>query len=268
MFKFREYGFSRMPFGRDLAPGMLHRHKGHNEACARISWCVSERAIGIISGEVGAGKTVAVRTALAALDATRHTIIYLPNPMVGVRGLHETIIHTFGGKPALISSRLVAQATAVLAAERDERGKTPVLAIDEAHLLRYEQLEAIRMLTSHAMDSDSPLACLLIGQPTLRRTLKLAVLAALEQRVALRYTMPPMTAAETSSYITHHIKLAGRSDTLFADDAVALIHDTARGYPRAVNNLCIQALVAAFAASKTIVDQQAARSAITEVTSG
>jgi type II secretory pathway predicted ATPase ExeA len=150
----------------------------------------------------------------------------------------------------------------------DERGKTPVLAIDEAHLLRYEQLEAIRMLTSHAMDSDSPLACLLIGQPTLRRTLKLAVLAAPEQRVALRYTMPPMTAAETSSYITHHIKLAGRSDTLFADDAVALIHHTARGYPRAVNNLCIQALVAAFAASKTIVDQQAARSAITEVTSG
>ena len=29
----------------------------------------------------------------------------------------------------------------------DERGKTPVLVIDEAHLLRYEQLETIRMLT-------------------------------------------------------------------------------------------------------------------------
>jgi hypothetical protein len=38
--------------------------------------------------------------------------------------------------------------------------------------------------------------------------MKLAVLAALEQRVALRYTMPPMTSTETASYITHHIKLA------------------------------------------------------------
>ena len=66
------------------------------------------------------------------------------------------------------------------------------------------------------MDSKSPLACLLIGQPTLRRTMKLAVLAALEQRTALRYAMPPMTSQETSSYISHHLKLAGRSDPLFS----------------------------------------------------
>ena len=258
------YGFTRMPFGRDLTPGMLHRHASHNEACARISWCVAERAIGVITGEVGAGKTVSVRTVLAGLDPTRHTIIYLPNPMIGVRGLHETIVTAFGITPDRMTSRLIAQASAALAAERDERGRTTVLVIDEAHLLSYDQLETVRMLTNHGMDADSPLACLLVGQPTLRRTMKLAVLAALEQRIALRYAMPPMTAAETASYISHHIKLAGRSDTLFSDDAAALIHTTARGYPRTVNNLALQALVAAFAAGKTIVDQSAARSAVNE----
>ena len=170
------YGFTRMPFGRDLAPGMLHRHAAHNEAVARITWCISERSIGVITGEVGAGKTVSVRTVLAGLDASRHTIIYLPNPMIGVRGLHEMIVATFGGQPDRSGSRLTAQASAILAAERDERGKTPVLIIDEAHLLRYEQLETIRMLTNHNLDADSPLACLLVGQPTLRRTMKLAVL--------------------------------------------------------------------------------------------
>jgi len=133
-------------------------------------------------------------------------------------------------------------------------------------LLRYEQLETIRMLTNHNLDADSPLACLLIGQPTLRRTMKLAVLAALEQRTALRYAMPPMTSQETSSYISHHLKLAGRSDPLSSDDAASLIHTTSRGYPRAVNNLAIQALVATYAAGKSIVDEQATRSAITEVT--
>ena len=260
------YGFTRMPFGRDLAPGMLHRHAAHNEAVARITWCITERAIGVITGEVGAGKTVAVRTVLAGLDASRHTIIYLPNPMIGTRGLHEMIVATFGGQPDRTHSRLTAQASAMLAAERDERGKTPVLVIDEAHLLRYEQLETIRMLTNHNLDADSPLACLLIGQPTLRRTMKLAVLAALEQRTALRYAMPPMTSQETSSYISHHLKLAGRSDPLFSDDAAALIHVTSRGYPRAVNNLAIQSLVAAYAAGKAIVDEQSARAAVTEVT--
>ena len=49
------YGFARMPFGRDLAPGMLHRHTSHAEAVARITWCVTERRIGVVTGEVGPG---------------------------------------------------------------------------------------------------------------------------------------------------------------------------------------------------------------------
>ena len=53
---------------------------------------------------------------------------------------------------------------------------------------------------------------------------------------------------------------------MFSDDAIALIHQTSRGYPRAVNNLALQALVAAFAADKNIVDESSARTAVTEVT--
>jgi len=109
----QHYGFTRMPFGRDLAPGMLHRHASHNEAVARISWCISERSIGVVTGEVGAGKTVSVRTVLAGLDTSRHTVIYLGNPMIGVRGIHEAIVTTFGAAPTNLSSRLVAQSTAV-----------------------------------------------------------------------------------------------------------------------------------------------------------
>jgi len=75
-----------------------------------------------------------------------------------------------------------------------------------------------------------------------------------------------MTAGQTAGYITHHLKLAGRSDPLFSDDAVTLIHDAARGLPRAVNNLATQALVAAWAGRKNIVDHAAARAAIAEVT--
>ncbi|MGW1554688.1 hypothetical protein [Streptomyces sp. NPDC002346] len=115
------------------------------------------------------------------------------------------------------------------------------------------------------VDQDSPLARLLVGRPPLRRTMKLAVLAALEQRTTLRYTMPGMTSTETASYIKHHLGIAGRSDQLFTDDAVPLIHTTSRGFPRAVNNLCLQSLVATFAASKSLVDEKAAQSAVTEV---
>jgi type II secretory pathway predicted ATPase ExeA len=260
------YGFTTTPFGRDLAPGMLHRHAAHGEAVARIAWCVAERRIGVITGEVGAGKTVAIRAALSTLDSSRFTVIYLPNPTVGVRGIHHQIVAALGGHPLVHHATLVPQTADALATEQAERGRTPVLVLDEAHLLDHSQLESIRMLTNHDMDSTSPFACLLVGQPTLRRRMKMGALAALDQRIGLRYTMPPMTAEETSSYVRHHLGLAGRSDTLFSDDAAALIHQTSRGYPRAVNNLALQALVAAFADDKTIVDESSARIAVTEVT--
>lgn len=104
------------------------------------------------------------------------------------------------------------------------------------------------------------------GQPTLRRRIKLGTFAALDQRIALRYAMPGMTPDETGTYIAHHLQLAGRTDTLFSDDAIALIHQVARGLPRAVNNLAVQALVAAYATSRSIVDEDSARAAFTEVT--
>jgi type II secretory pathway predicted ATPase ExeA len=260
------FGFTHTPFGRDLAPGMLHRHASHGEAVARIGWCVAERRIGVLTGEVGAGKTVAVRAALAALDPTRHSIIYLPNPTIGVRGINHQIVLALGGRPLTHHATLVPQTADLLATEHAEKGRVPVLIIDEAHLLDHDQLESIRMLTNHDLDSHCPLACLLVGQPTLRRRMKLGALAALDQRIGLRYTMPAMTAEETNSYLRHHLALAGRSDTLFSDDAVALIHQTSRGYPRAVNNISVQALVAAFAANNAIVDEKSARTAIAEVT--
>ena len=105
---------------------------------------------------------------------------------------------------------------------------------------------------------------MLIGQPTLRQRLRLGVLAALDQRITVRYALPGMSPAETGEYITHHVKIAGRSDTLFSDDAITLIHNASRGYPRAVNNIAINALTAAFARDGSIVDEKAARIAISE----
>ena len=103
------------------------------------------------------------------------------------------------------------------------------------------------MLTNSEMDSRATFACLLLGQPTLRRKLRQGTFAALDQRIALRCTIDGMDRKETGDYIAHHVKLAGRSDTLFSDDAIALIHEASRGLPRAVNNLATQTLIAAYA---------------------
>ena len=82
-------------------------------------------------------------------------------------------------------------------------------------------------------------------------------MAALDQRIALRYHIPApaLTAGEAAGYIRAHLELAGRSDTLFSDDAVRVIHGHARGLPRAINRLAITALLAAYTTGKTIADE-------------
>ncbi|HVB54048.1 MAG TPA: AAA family ATPase [Candidatus Acidoferrales bacterium] len=126
------YSFGRMPFSKDLAPGILHHHRAHAEAVARISWCISERAIGVITGECGSGKTVAARAAMAACDASRHTVVYLGTPGAGTRGTYAAIVAALGGIPRFHAAALIPQTQNALAVETQERGKTVTVIIDEA----------------------------------------------------------------------------------------------------------------------------------------
>ncbi len=259
------YGFTRMPFGRDLAPGSLFRSGAHCEAVARLSWCVAEQGLATLTGEVGCGKTVAARATVAELDSSRTQVIYCPNPTVGGRGILSLVVAALGDVPRFHRAALVPQAAEALQTAEAERGRAVLLIIDEGHLLDPDQLEDLRMITNAEMDSRSPAAVILIGQPTLRRRLHQGTMAALDQRITLRVHMEGMDLAESLAYVRHHLSQVGRSDPLFSDDAVAVIAHAGRGLPRAVNNLALQALVATFAADKAIVDQAAAKMAVVEV---
>jgi len=83
-----------------------------------------------------------------------------------------------GQAPRFHHATLIPQVEAALAAESGERNRHVILAVDESHLMSGDQLEAVRMLTSSDLDSRSPLTILLIGQPTLRRRLRVGDMAA------------------------------------------------------------------------------------------
>ena len=259
------FGLTNRPFRADLPPSALHPSAAHSEAKARIAYLADAGALGLITGEVGSGKTTAIRAATAALDPSRHTIIYLPNPAIGARGIYTEIVARLGGVPRFHKAALIPQAQDLLHREREERKKRVLLVCDEAHLLTNDQLEELRLLTNAEMDSIMPFTGILAGQPQLRRRLRLGTYAALDQRIALRCEITGMTPAESSDYLAHHLRLAGREDRLFSDDAADLLHDRSRGIPRALNNLATQALIATFATQKAIVDESAARAAIAEV---
>jgi type II secretory pathway predicted ATPase ExeA len=260
------FGFSKTPFGKSIPAKNLFARQAQDEAVARIRFCISEAAVGVITGEVGIGKTVAGRAATDGLDPTSHQVIYIANPAFGTRGLYLTIVSALGAQARFSKAELMAQTQDLLAAEEHERHRRVVLIVDEAHLLTPAQLEELRLLTNADMDSRTPFAMLLVGQPTLARQLRMGVFAALDQRIATRYAILPMDLSESANYLRHHLALVGRSDPLFADDAIARLHRAAAGLPRALNNAAIAALMAAATEGKALVDDACAKKAVNELT--
>ena len=260
------FGFTATPFSKSIPADRLFQRTGHLEAVARIQYCIAESALGVLTGDVGAGKSVALRAAVSGLDRTRYTVIYLANPSGGCRGLYVAITTALGATPRFHKAEAIAQVASLLETEQAERHRRVVLLIDEAHLLTPEQLEELRLLANAEMDSASPFAGLLIGQPMLASRLRQGIFAAVDQRVSVRYALQPMDLAESIAYLRHHLELAGRADALVADDAAARLHRYANGIPRALNNAATAALMAAAADGKGLVDDLCAKKAVAELT--
>src|SRR6266851_7482804 len=168
-----------------------------------------------------------------------------------------TIVHALGAAPRGFKAELVAQTQSLLAAEEHERRRRVVLVIDEAHLLTPDQLEAIRLLTDADMDSATSCSLLLVGQPS--APTPHGHFAALDQRIATRYQIAPMDLGESAEYLRHQLALVGRTDPLFADDAIARLHKASLGLPRLLNNAATAALIAATTAGKALVDDDCAK---------
>ncbi len=116
------------------------------------------------------------------------------------------------------------------------------------------------------MDSRSPFAAILVGQPMLMRQLRTGLFAALDLRIATRFSIPPVDLAESAAYLKHYLVLTGRTDPLFADDATATLHCASNGVPRALSNVATSALLAAAADGKALVDDECAKRAAAKQT--
>lgn len=260
------FGFSKTPFSKDIPPSAAYTHDSLTEALARLSYAVERKLICTLTAEVGMGKSLTVRKLVSSLDSSRHTCIYLSHPTVGARGILSDIVANLAETPCFLKSKLIWQVKEAVDAEA-KRGKNLVLIIDEAHILNTDALEEIRLLTNFDMDSSPKFSLILSGQPPLAKKLKFYTLAALEQRIALKIRLLPLALSETAGYIKHHLSFCGRSDNIFSDDAISLVHKASGGIPRRINNLSIQSLMAGFSEKKSIIDEATVKRAVAEIES-
>lgn len=70
------YGFWVPPFSRSIPTTDLFPSTGHQEIKARLTYLLWERGIGLVTGEVGSGKSTALRAFAEGLDPNRYLVIY------------------------------------------------------------------------------------------------------------------------------------------------------------------------------------------------
>ena len=260
------YGFSRLPFTKDIPPADLFPAEGQAELCARLTYLTKERGLGLVTGETGCGKSTALRRFTASLDANRFFVIYLANPLLGLTGLFRELLAALGHEPPFSRPKMVARIRFVFDDLLTNKHRTPFLILDEAHLLPDPAFEQLRLLFSSHMDSQSLGALLLVGQPELRRTLRMASHEAFFQRLTTTYHLPPLDLPQSMAFIRYQISLSGyKSGSLFSDDALARIYDYTKGIPRQINRLCTTALLVGMADSKQILEESSIRKAIAEL---
>ena len=260
------YGFTRLPFSRTIATQDLFPTAGQKELSARLTYLVRERGFGLVTGEIGSGKSTAVRAFAASLDFNRYLVVYLANPTTGMTGLYRDLLVSLGHEPPFSKPRLVARIRTALEELSVTKRRAPVVVLDEAHLLTQPMLEQLRLLFSDQMDSQSLATLVLVGHPDLRRTLHLSVHEAFRQRLAVKCHLAALDLQETIGYIKHHVRIAGyTAGPLFTDDAIQRIFEYTKGLPRRINQVCTTALMAGLIDQKSILDETTIRKAIADL---
>ena len=261
------YGLQSVPFSRTLNTNDILATASVKELQARLALTVRERGLAVVTGEVGSGKSTAVRAFLASLDPNRHTVVTLTWPIPSPSALYRQLLMALNQPVPFGVTAQVAAVRSVLADLISTQRKTPVLVIDEAHLLGHALIDPLRTLVSAQLDSQSLAALILIGQPDLRRMLQLSPHAAFAQRITHRCHMEPLPLEATLTYIQHHLKIAGLKNgtTLFSDDALTRIAEWAQGIPRRINQVCVAALVAGAVAKAKVIDDTPVRQAINDL---
>jgi general secretion pathway protein A len=228
------FGFKKTPFSDSPDVKQLFASQAWNQVKTRLEFLAQHHGVGLLTGEVGAGKSTAARVFTATLNSNLYKILY---------------VH-FSSGSALDLLRQIAGAVIRL---NQSKKQHPILICDEAHLLPHPALEQLPLLLNFDMDSSRYLTLLLVGQPLLRRTLSLQMHEALRQRIGVQYHLEGLTREELDAYLAQQLKAAGVSQTLFDDTARQGMYQATKGIPRKVNKLALTALrLAAASKSQTV----------------
>jgi type II secretory pathway predicted ATPase ExeA len=250
----KHFGFAELPFSVTPDPRFSYTNSLYREAFATLRYGIeSRKGFIVITGEAGTGKTTLLRRLMRSVEATTHTA-FIFNTHLDLTELLRLAMNDLG---VLYSTQdrltLMAQLNDYLI-EQLHKDHIVSLLIDEAQELSDEMLEELRLLSNLETDSAKLIQIVLMGQPELEQKLDQPQLRQLKQRVAVRCRLAPLRSDEVAPYINSRLQTVGyKGKELFDLGSVQKIALYSKGIPRLVNVICDNALLIAYATSKSTV---------------
>lgn len=264
---YREHwGLKELPFENVPDPRYFYPSPEHQEALMRLFYAVNNRkGAAMLTGEIGCGKTILSRTLVQDLSADRYEVGLVANPSLPPLDFLREILYQLGVESGSMSKIDLLHALNDAVVRNLNAGKDTVILIDEAQAIDDEAtLEELRLLLNFQLNERFLLTLILIGQPELRE--KVGRIRQLDQRIAIKYHLGPLSLEETRKYILYRLEKAGLRREIVFPEAFTLIHRLTHGIPRDINNLCDMSLLLGFSGGARKIDPPLVQKAAAAVT--
>lgn len=242
------WGLQTKPFENTPDPKFFYASAQHEEACARMLYCIRERkGAGVLTGVFGCGKTIVSHVVLKELNQQRYRWALVANPRLNDLDLLRIILHALGMAHPPSTKADVLMALQELIGNHARESRDTVIILDEAHTIEDPNVfQELRLLLNFQKHDRFLVTLLLFGQPELAALIRAN--PAFEQRVGVKSHLEPMLLGETHDYIYHRLRVAGSPtpEKIFGPESIAVIYESTGGIPRRINRLCDICLLAGF----------------------
>jgi type II secretory pathway predicted ATPase ExeA len=260
------FGLTREPFCSDLKVEEILKTDAVLAVADRVDYAIRLGAMVMVTGDVGSGKSTALRFATSRLHPSEYRLLWITAGGGSILELYRQLAWELETESSAFSraalTRKIRQSILELVLGKKQK---VVLLIDEASLLRLEVFAELHTLTQFDGDSKPLLPIILAGQNNLLDKLYWKTSLPLSSRVVAKSHLKGVDRQGMEDYLNHHLRIAGLTHSVFSEQAVTAIHQGSGGLFRKANHLARGALIAAAGEKCQQVSAEHVRLASTEL---
>jgi len=240
------FGFSREPFSSEIKVEEILKTEAVLAVAHRVEYAIRLGAMAMVTGEVGSGKSTALRFAISPFHPSEYRIIWIIAIGGSILELYRQIAWALEVETTTYSRANLTRSirNSILNLVKEKKQKL-VLLIDEASLLRLDVFAELHTLTQFQGDSMPLLPIILAGQNNLLDKLYWRTSLPLASRIVAKTHLTGADRKIMEDYLTHHLRISGLNHSPFCDQAVTAIHQGSGGLFRKANHLARGSLIAA-----------------------